>query len=125
MLKRIGAGATAAWSAPVLTSIRAPALAQSSCFIFDCGPGVPTNCPDPVCEFGPFFTVENGCFCASVYLQEQGCVNDSDCPPIQFFGPPRCAPAVNCRFPRHCLYCAQSERGRQNKRLRILGGGVG
>jgi hypothetical protein len=30
MLKRIGAGAAVAWTAPVLTSLRAPAFAQAS-----------------------------------------------------------------------------------------------
>ena len=36
MLKRIGAGAAIAWTAPVLTSIKTPAFAQSPCEK-DCG----------------------------------------------------------------------------------------
>ena len=50
MLKRIGAGAAVAWSAPVLTSLRTPAFAQpyetcpcdpnTPCNVkIDCGPG--------------------------------------------------------------------------------------
>lgn len=38
MLKRIGAGAAVVWSAPILTSIRAPALAQ-------------VTEPSPICDF--------------------------------------------------------------------------
>lgn len=51
MLKRIGAGAAVAWSAPILTSIRTPAFAQYGC---DCPP---FNCSSPE-------TCDNGCFCA-------------------------------------------------------------
>src|SRR2546426_3733921 len=52
MLKRIGAGAAVAWSAPILTSIRTPAFATSgtcSCPPYDCEN--PQRC-------------ENGCPCA-------------------------------------------------------------
>ena len=41
MLKRIGAGAAVAWSAPILTSIKTPAFAQSG--------GPPSDCPDTGC----------------------------------------------------------------------------
>jgi hypothetical protein len=37
MLKRVGAGAAIAWSAPVLTSLRVPAFAQSPCNAPSCG----------------------------------------------------------------------------------------
>jgi hypothetical protein len=49
MLKRIGAGAAIAWSAPVLTSIRTPAFAQTRP-----GPG-PSPCdPGQTCAACPF-----------------------------------------------------------------------
>jgi hypothetical protein len=48
MLKRIGAGAAIAWSAPVLTSIRTPAFAQT-------GPPPPPGCdPGQTCSACPF-----------------------------------------------------------------------
>ena len=45
MLKRIGAGAAIAWTAPVLTSIKTPAFAAS------CGP--PSPCPPENCGCSP------------------------------------------------------------------------
>ena len=60
MLKRIGAGAAIAWSAPVLTSLRVPAFAQTvspSC----------TGCEADPCGFNNFCgTAPNGgpCVCA-------------------------------------------------------------
>jgi hypothetical protein len=66
MLKRIGAGAAVAWSAPILTSIKTPAFAQASprcpcdtnmpCNIkIDCGPGGACYCW--------VNAAGNGCFC--------------------------------------------------------------
>jgi hypothetical protein len=60
MLKRLGAGAAIAWSAPILTTLRSPAFAQSPCNCPECG------CSDvsPVCG-----SDANGdCFC----IPEQG-----------------------------------------------------
>jgi hypothetical protein len=54
MIKRIGAGAAIAWSAPILTSIRTPAFAQN----YD---GI---CPDTGCpgeNFQPCSSGDNGC----------------------------------------------------------------
>jgi hypothetical protein len=66
MLKRIGAGAAIAWSAPVLTSIRAPAYAQTptcdACAGDFCGGQ--TQCGDQP----PF-----GCFCAQIVGREPTC----------------------------------------------------
>jgi hypothetical protein len=56
MLKRIGAGAAVAWSAPILTSIKTPAFAQS---------GPPP--PPPPCE---------GC---SACPSQQACNDNSNC----------------------------------------------
>jgi hypothetical protein len=50
MIKRIGAGAAIAWSAPVLTTINTPALAQPypTCIAEpDCGCSSPCNVPIP------------------------------------------------------------------------------
>jgi hypothetical protein len=68
MLKRIGAGAAVAWSAPVLTSLRTPAFAQQS--PPPCGPcegdfcGGQSQCGDQP----PF-----GCFCAQIVGSEPAC----------------------------------------------------
>jgi len=83
MLKRIGAGAAVTWTAPILTSIRTPAFAQSpSC---DCPP---FNC-DP--SRNPRLC-ENGCLCSAHHGNGGPCVcfdggscsdcaTDADCPP--------------------------------------------
>src|SRR5438046_3101463 len=52
MLKRIGAGAAIAWTAPVLTSIRTPAFAAGS-------PGCPDSCAGG--DFGPCSPPSSGC----------------------------------------------------------------
>lgn len=48
MLKRIGAGAAVAWTAPILTSIRTPAFAQG--YASPCDPGAPCDLNMP-CNF--------------------------------------------------------------------------
>ena len=73
MLKRIGAGAAIAWTAPVLTSIRTPAFAQSpTC------QGPDWNCGDPVpqCGSGPDDTV---CVCDTDTEGAPLCWNDFFC----------------------------------------------
>jgi hypothetical protein len=68
MLKRVGAGAAIAWSAPILTSIRTPAFAQNE---------PPPGCPDcdPDCDVlkpcggncGCFRNVDNNvCHCGDL-----------------------------------------------------------
>jgi hypothetical protein len=92
MLKRIGAGAAVAWSAPILTSLRSPAFAQGS----------PVPCSDcagdfclgqTICGSEPPF----GCGCAQLVGSEPSCFcyhddfcsnrtscnQQSDCPPGQ------------------------------------------
>ena len=98
MLKRIGAGAAVAWTAPILTSIRSPAFAQSVCDCPECA------CSDasPVCG-----SDANGdCFCAP----EQG-TGECTCISNAFgsggaCGGPTCPPGEACI--RHCSDgCAQ------------------
>jgi hypothetical protein len=68
MLKRIGAGAAVAWSAPILTSIRTPAFAQyggcspgSSCFACQ---GCPTP-ESPHCGGNPDCNTADWCGCVT------------------------------------------------------------
>ncbi len=95
MLKRIGAGAAVAWSAPILTSIKTPAFAQGSprCVPFDvcgqgnfCGPGSPCGGLPPGCA-AAFCSVlmDNSCICSDVFYwcdpDGQTCQSDADCVP--------------------------------------------
>ena len=83
MLKRIGAGAAIAWSAPILTSLRTPAFAASpactSCFCL----GQSTVCGEDAngaCLLSA--AAEGGCFCGSDILCGTGgaCSSSGDCP---------------------------------------------
>ena len=96
MLKRIGAGAAVAWSAPVLTSLRTPAFAQASQV---CGPG----CPE--CQFGAqclntcaCVGVPVDCLCADTGIcssPDPICETDADCEAMCGGRPgSRCAPCV-------------------------------
>lgn len=75
MLKRIGAGAAVAWSAPVLSSLRTPAFAQ-----------YPPVCREP-CEFTCGGTVQEcgpgiggfGCLCDHDVGGDCVCINDAFC----------------------------------------------
>jgi hypothetical protein len=80
-LKRIGAGAAIAWSAPILTSLKTPAFAQ-----YECAP--PANCVHcapggTVCGRACFCSphVGNGCFCGQVVGcgNTHACNADADC----------------------------------------------
>jgi hypothetical protein len=91
MLKRIGAGAAIAWTAPVLTSIRTPAFAQGA---YPC-PGTDWNCGDPIQECG---TPVPGTICVCDVNTEGDtvCWNDFSC------GDPRattCASSSDCTDP--------------------------
>src|SRR2546426_3328048 len=84
MLKRIGAGAAVAWSAPILTSVRTPAFAQSGGS--PCDPGAPCDVNTP-CNFAnpchngnPLCNCwvnagHNACFCGDL----DPCVNHQPC----------------------------------------------
>ena len=81
MLKRIGAGAAVAWTAPILTSIHTPAFAQSpSC---DCPPyscQVPQHCVDnPNCVCAPHHG-GGPCLCWTGRVSCTACDTDADCP---------------------------------------------
>jgi hypothetical protein len=107
MIKRIGAGAAIAWSAPVLTSIRTPAFAQ-----YDENPCPDTPCTEPGCQtgactgglgcfpFGPDTEGNNHCyqniFCSCVVT----CSSSDDCAPDQF-----CQPNTGCGSEGVCLNC--------------------
>jgi hypothetical protein len=88
VLKRIGAGAAIAWTAPVLTSLRTPAFAQSP------------ECQCPPADCNNFATCDNGCLCAPHHgggpcicwlsgfcsgIGQNLCANDQDC--VNQFGP--------------------------------------
>lgn len=101
MLKRFGAGAAVAWSAPVLSTFRAPAFAQYGL----CDPPC-TNCQfgAPCGGCGACVGVPNpDCFCADTGIclhEEPICQTDSDCD--AWCGEPggRCAP---CEFVPECF----------------------
>lgn len=102
MLKRLGAGAAVAWSAPVLTSIRTPAFAQ-----------YPTQCEGcPDCDFsgvlcgGDLLCSCGGsgatCLCASSAACQVGepiCSTDADCTNEFCEGPGVCTPCQSPVFP--------------------------
>jgi hypothetical protein len=83
MLKRIGAGAAVAWSAPILTSIRTPAFAQN---YRTCGPCAGDFCfgqsicdplPPPFgCPCAQIVGNESQCFC----YHDDLCINRTPCP---------------------------------------------
>jgi hypothetical protein len=105
MLKRIGAGAAVAWSAPILTSMRAPAFAaRYGCPPEDC-PGNP--CQTGACTqglgcfvFGPDTEGDSHCyqniFCSCVVP----CNSSNDCDPDQ-----HCQPNTGCGSQGVCLNC--------------------
>jgi hypothetical protein len=89
VLKRIGGGVAIAWTAPVLTSLRTPAFAQSptcGCPPYDCTN--PAFCDNAPCECSP--PHEGGpCICTLAGLcsgiGQNLCANDQDC--VAQFGP--------------------------------------
>jgi hypothetical protein len=92
MLRRIGAGAVVAWTAPVLTSMRAPAFAQYGHCVNDtcgCDLGMPCNVAIPC---GPGGTCNcwvqadgSACFCGvfDACSNHQACRSNVDCPSDQ------------------------------------------
>jgi hypothetical protein len=87
MLKRIGAGAAVAWTAPIITSLRSPAFAQGSP-ICDCNSDPCFN------ECGP---PGGGCLCAKAI--EGGC--DCFIPDCGSFEP--CGASSDCGAGRRCV----------------------
>jgi hypothetical protein len=99
LLKRLGAGTAVVWSAPVLSSIRTPAFAQSpTCFPAFCGPQFEFCDPGaPVCPLPPgcgaaicSLMNDNSCLCwdfAVCTCPNPICTSDADCAPGQKCGP--------------------------------------
>lgn len=95
MLKRVGAGAAVAWSAPVLTSIKKPAFAQGSprCVPFDLCGANPDFCGQPGSACGDLppgcagagctVLIDGSCLCWDFgYFCDpdgQTCQSDADC----------------------------------------------
>jgi hypothetical protein len=88
MLKRIGAGAAIAWSAPIITSLDTPAFAASpvTCATpcTDCFGCSSANCGGtPGCSLGSCLCsqdVEGNCFCAvNAFTDELNCTISDDC----------------------------------------------
>jgi hypothetical protein len=100
LLKRIGAGAAVAWTAPIITSMNTPAFAQGSapepcspCAPFDC-----VNikfCPQAPCASFCVERINGHCFCGPAV----GWNN----PP----GPPICASDAECQFFAPGSVCVQ------------------
>jgi hypothetical protein len=117
MLKRIGAGAAVAWSAPILTSIRSPAFAQGS--PTECGvPGIDCftcdirelDCNgDPLCGCVP--TQESDCFCIAPQSCAglQPCNSSSECP-----AGTRCANSC-CGEPLCLVGCGGGQKPRSGR----------
>jgi len=109
MLKRIGAGAAVAWSAPILTSLKTPAFAQASPCGGDCPP---EDCPGNPCQTGAC-TQGLGCFVSGPDTEGNShcyqnifcscvlpCADSSDCGPGQF-----CQENTGCGAGGVCLDC--------------------
>jgi hypothetical protein len=84
-LKRIGAGAAAAaWSAPLLSSLRTPAFAASPrCGEPPCGSACAPVFPDDFVVCGDVCicveTVEAACACVQLNVGSESCTSSSDC----------------------------------------------
>lgn len=118
MLKRVGVGTAIAWSAPVLSSIRVPAYAQSpACDPIGqfCGPpdprcGAPgVACPlPPECQVGACnITLGGRCVCwifAYCTSPNPVCQSDADCAPGEFCVPVDPACEFLCAGNRACMH---------------------
>ena len=136
MIKRIGAGAAIAWSAPILTSIRTPAFAQYTGRCRDTGcPGEnfqPCTDNPPGCQTGAC-TAGLGCFkgddtegmchcfqnifCSCVIA----CIDSSECGADQF-----CMENTGCGSEGVCLYCCgegcrDSSSGKRPRGAKVVG----
>jgi hypothetical protein len=115
MLKRIGAGAAVAWSAPVLSSLRAPAFAQATpvcagCTDFECAPPI-EECGAGAGGFR--------CFCDQDLAGNCQCLNDAFCSVLLACGtgglcPPNfhCIPTSCCAEPKCIPRCGIVARAR-------------
>lgn len=126
LLKRIGAGAAIAWTAPVLTSLRTPAFGQATpiCtdqdFVCDdpdsfvlCGTG--NNDLDCFCEKGSGGQTicANDLFCDDA----RACASDGECPPDWICASNTCCPGGVCLPPcGQAPVVAQKGRARRSRR---------
>jgi hypothetical protein len=115
MLKRIGAGAAVAWTAPVLLSIRTPAFAQGSvcqggCSDILCCGNAP--CGDPCCVCTT--TTEQTCACLDGTFPcgpGAGCTSSQAC--VDEFGEGFHCAVVCCTGATQCVpECTQGPRKR-------------
>jgi hypothetical protein len=121
MLKRLGAGAAVAWSAPILTSLRTPAFAQygarcapTNAFCGNTDPecGGTSGCPD---TGGRCAVADDGscvCWCTAVCQSvDPICESDTDCTQ---FGAGKCAPTTCdiCAGNKTCLYTCEEPQPR-------------
>src|SRR5437660_1513291 len=108
VLKRIGGGAVIAWSTPLLTSIRAPAYAES---LAGCDPG--QTCPpcpptqpchgNDGCQCWMLSPDQgNACWCGFLVHCDGACIDQSGCPPgfrcVQTCCGQTCAPPCGSRL---------------------------
>jgi hypothetical protein len=130
MLKRIGAGAAVAWTAPILTSIRTPAFAQYNlCAGSDECPGQDWSCGAPIQECGvpvPGFI----CVCDTNSEGQKLCWNDYFCSDPRAHA---CSSSADCTDPIYsqcastccgttCVpCCGQMSRVRQRTGKRASG----
>jgi hypothetical protein len=89
MLKRVGAGAAIAWSAPILSSLRTPAFARAYPALCDslacgadCGLSIPPELGDCLC----FEDVEGNSHCTNNFFcnDARACNTNEDC--VSAFG---------------------------------------
>lgn len=101
MLKRIGAGAAVAWSAPILTSIRTPVFAQAGCY---------SGCADILCFSEEEFACNDAGTCICTRTTEDTCFcGDGACPCDTY---PPCSSSADCASGQACglLCCTQDLR---------------
>jgi hypothetical protein len=105
-LRTIGAGTAAVWSAPVVTSVGARALAANGSPAMVCGgqPCAPLDCQNIVpCPGQSCFCttlLDGSCLCAGPESQGFDCASDADC--VDEFGEGfRCGNTVNCGDPNN------------------------
>jgi hypothetical protein len=113
MLKRIGAGAAIAWTAPILTSVSSPAFADVYCAApgDPCGGQVPCGTQGCFCNQNVTNGVPNGKFHCTVPTDctNQDCRNDSDCPTGQV------CQATCCANPKCFVVCNAGNAPRVKK----------
>jgi hypothetical protein len=129
MLKKLGAGAAVAWTAPVVASFGARAFASPHGLKRRCGDGGNWSCGDSqlICGFrGPFdlclcdLDTEGRLSCWQDFsCDAQDCVSTADCPTGY-----RCFPDTCCGTPKCAPICGlfEAEGRRPTSRIRTASG---